>query len=299
MVWLSSSQLARHRVAGCALLAALAVTASAPAEPSASSAGDPELVWRWPRFRTWEFVATGVTGTAAVAVFFLVEPRQKPRWSSGILFDDRVREAVRVQGKDGLSTVRTLSDVTGIASIAVATGIDSLLVPLVRGSPDVAVQLLLLDAEAFAISSLVTTSTFDLSGRARPSYAECQRDPSFDPLCGSGSTASFWSGHTAQAFTAAGLSCAHHTYVDLYGGGLPDALSCAGSITLGAATGYLRLAGDRHYASDVIVGAAVGFAFGFGVPTLLHYSYGDTRRRLGFTLVPLRGGLALGGAGSF
>jgi membrane-associated phospholipid phosphatase len=257
------------------------------------------LVWRWPRFRAWEYVATAVLGTASIAVFFLIHPRSTPHWTGGILFDDAVRDTVRVRSKDGLAKVRLASDITGLASLVLVAGVDSLLLPLLRDSPDVALQLLLLDAEAFAVSSLVTTSTFDLTGRARPSYAECQRDPNFDPLCNSGSTASFWSGHTAQAFTAAGLSCAHHAYVGLYGGGTPDTIACAGAITLAAATGTFRLAGDRHYVSDVIVGAMVGFGFGYGIPTLLHYSRPETERRLGVALVPLEGGLLLGGAAKF
>jgi membrane-associated phospholipid phosphatase len=141
-------------------------------------------------------------------------------------------------------------------------------------------------------------AAFDLTARARPSYEECQRDPTFDPLCGAGSTASFWSGHTAQAFTAAGLSCAHHAYVKLYGGGAADTLACAGAITLGAATGSLRVIGDRHYVSDVFVGALVGFGFGYGMPTLLHYA-GGPERRLGLSLVPTDSGLALGASGAF
>lgn len=40
---------------------------------------------------------------------------------------------------------------------------------------------------------------------------------------------------------------------------------------LGAlATGYLRIASDRHYLSDVLVGAAVGATVGTAVPALLH-----------------------------
>ena len=37
--------------------------------------------------------------------------------------------------------------------------------------------------------------------------------------------------------------------------------------------------GDRHHATDVIVGSLVGFGIGYGVPTLLHYlPYGYARR---------------------
>jgi membrane-associated phospholipid phosphatase len=135
----------------------------------------------------------------------------------------------------------------------------------------VAGQLSALDAEALSFSSLFSTLIFKATARARPSYAECQRDPSFDPLCGTRSNESFPSGHANLAFTAAGLSCAHHLHLALYGERAADVLACAGTLTLAAATGTLRVLGDRHHATDVWFGALLGFAVGYGMPTLLHY----------------------------
>jgi membrane-associated phospholipid phosphatase len=40
------------------------------------------------------------------------------------------------------------------------------------------------------------------------------------------------------------------------------------------ATAVTRIMADRHYATDGLVGAAIGFASGYGVPWLLHYRYG-------------------------
>jgi len=287
-----------------ALLAARGALAERPAPDRAPATipappDDGELVWKWPRFRTAEYVVTGVVGAAAFSVFFFVGARDEPRWVGGILFDDAVRDAVRVRSRDGTATVRRLSDVTAVSVLVLNLGIDSLAVPLLRGSSDVAGQLLLLDAEALAVNSLLTTSAFDLTARARPSYEQCQKDPSSDELCGVGATASFWSGHTAQAFTAAGLSCAHHAYAKIYGSAAADILGCAGAITLGAATGTFRVLGDRHYASDVLVAAAVGFGVGYGMPTLLHYTAGDTPRPVGLAVVPSRSGVTMAAAGWF
>jgi membrane-associated phospholipid phosphatase len=44
----------------------------------------------------------------------------------------------------------------------------------------------------------------------------------------------------------------------------------ATGVPLAVATGYLRIAADKHYASDVLVGATFGALFGAGVPLLLH-----------------------------
>jgi membrane-associated phospholipid phosphatase len=297
----------RPNPAGTARFVAAAVASSvllfsslARAEGSTSTSRSDEqgLTWDWPTFRTSEYVATGVVGAAALGVFVFGKPRSSPYWTGGILFDDAVRDAVRVRSPRTRDRLRVLSDVTGISSFVLLLGVDSLAVPLLRGSSQVALQLLLLDAEAFAFNSLLTASTFYLTGRARPSYADCQRDPRFDPLCNPHDTASFWSGHTAQAFGAAGLSCAHHLYAKLYGGGAPDTLACAGAITLSATTSTFRLLADRHHATDIVVGALVGF--GYGTPTLLHYSQrSNDKRRLGLAFAPIDQGFALSAAGDF
>jgi membrane-associated phospholipid phosphatase len=295
----------RHRVFksfAAAWIGLLVVFSSAlaRAEPKPRTDGKRALTWDFPVFRTSEYVATSVAGAAAIGVFVFAKPRSVPRWTGGILFDDALRDAVRLRSPQARDRVRMLSDVTGIASLVLLLGVDSLLIPLWRGSPRVAGQLLLLDAEAFAFNGLLTYSAFYSIGRARPSYDDCQRNPRFDPFCNPHDTASFWSGHTALAFAAAGLSCAHHSYVKLYGGGAPDAIACAGAIALSASTSALRVLGDRHHATDVLAGALVGFGFGYATPTLLHYSQpsGDSRR-IGLALAPIEQGLGLSAAGAF
>lgn len=289
--------------AGISALSSLLVLSTgslAGAEPRAEARGQPALHWEYVAFRPSEYVLTSVVGVAAIGVFVFGSPRSSPRWTGGILFDDALRDALRIRSPSGRDRVRLLSDVTGVSSLLLAVGVDSLLVPLLRGSPRVAGQLLLLDAEAFALNSLITSSAFYSIGRARPSYADCHENPSFDPMCNPHDTAAFWSGHTAQAFTAAGLSCAHHAYVDLYGGGAWDTVACAGAIALSSATGALRIMGDRHHASDVLAGALIGFGFGYATPTLLHYSRpSPEKRRVGLALAPTTGGVALSAAGAF
>jgi membrane-associated phospholipid phosphatase len=41
-------------------------------------------------------------------------------------------------------------------------------------------------------------------------------------------------------------------------------------------TSVLRVVADKHYTSDVLIGAVLGFGFGFGLPMLLHYR-GESR----------------------
>ena len=77
---------------------------------------------------------------------------------------------------------------------------------------------------------------------------------------------SFFSGHTTLAFAGAAFT----SYV--FGKYHPDSpwrfAVAAGTYTLAAATGIMRVAGGNHFATDVLVGAAVGTACGILVPWL-------------------------------
>jgi membrane-associated phospholipid phosphatase len=77
---------------------------------------------------------------------------------------------------------------------------------------------------------------------------------------------SFYSGHTTFTFAvaaAAGTVSSMRGYESapwVWGVGM----------TLAATTGYLRIAGDKHYLTDVLVGAGTGIAAGIALPRLLH-----------------------------
>jgi membrane-associated phospholipid phosphatase len=258
--------------AGCLGLVLACLTRATQAR--ADEAKQPgELVWqeKWPKFRTSEYVITAVAGIASASAYFLLTPPAKPYWTGRNFFDDDIRDELRVRSPTARENARSASNVVAVAAVVWAVGVDSLLVPALRHKPDIAIQLALMDAESFALSTMVTTTMFSTLGRARPSYGDCQRDPNFDRLCRSATTSSFPSGHTNGSFTAAGLSCAHHLHLGLYGNPTADALGCVGMITVVSGTGVLRVMGDRHYATDVLTGGLIGFAFGYGMPTLFHY----------------------------
>ena len=169
-----------------------------------------------------------------------------------------------------MSAVWSMADTTGVTLVALSVGLDSIIIPLVRGSLDVTWQLVLMDAEAYSLSSIVAISMYDSIGRARPNYEDCLAGR-VTVGCNGSSTASFPSGHINEAFTAAGLSCAHHLFQHVYGNALADAFACIRDLSLGTTEAILRMMGDRHYFSDVVAGSAIGFSFGFALPTLLHY----------------------------
>jgi membrane-associated phospholipid phosphatase len=93
---------------------------------------------------------------------------------------------------------------------------------------------------------------------------------------------SFFSGHTTLVFAvtvSAGFVAHERQYA-------VEPYIWATGLTLAATTGYLRIAADKHYLSDVLVGAAFGTGAGLAIPYL-------TMNRL--TVVPTPNGIALAG----
>ena len=120
---------------------------------------------------------------------------------------------------------------------------------------------LLLLAEAITLSSLANQFVKFSVGRARPftvrNHHNMYKDRADDNL-------SFYSGHTNMVFAvvvSAGM-IAHYRYYDaepyIWGIGIPAALFVA----------YTRVAAEKHYFTDVLIGAAIGSAIGFLVPWL-------------------------------
>jgi membrane-associated phospholipid phosphatase len=216
-------------------------------------------------------MGASIAGALAVTLF-LPYPKE-PRWVGGIILDTDVRDALRARTPALRDGIRLASDVTLIASVVQTVLIDGLLLPALDQSWFVMWQLTLMNAQAFSLNILVATLLFKAAARARPLYAECAVDRNVDPLCDSGSFASFPSSHTSTSFTAAGLTCIHHKYLPLYGGDPWDSAACASSIVIASATGLFRIVGDRHYLSDVALGAAFGFSLGYFYPYLFHYQY--------------------------
>ena len=77
---------------------------------------------------------------------------------------------------------------------------------------------------------------------------------------------SFPSGHTAQAFVSAHFMAKELRHQSIWYG--------IGAYTVAALTGYLRMANNKHYISDVLFGAGVGIA-----SVELSYFLGDKIRK--------------------
>jgi membrane-associated phospholipid phosphatase len=222
-----------------------------------------------------EMVLTGVA--AGVALAMNIVPPLKTGWSGPVLFDEPVR-SLRLSTLDSRLEARSGSDVGLALMTTYPILVDSIIVAYwYRGSDDVALQMALIDAEAFAIVGALEGTTNFLSGRARPYAADCGTGvPSNTSDCSTDTVhRSFFSGHSAISFTAAALICAHHGALHLFESAA-DPITCAAGLVAAATIGTLRIVGDAHYFSDVFVGAVVGTTVGLGLPLLHHYKRADT-----------------------
>jgi membrane-associated phospholipid phosphatase len=133
-------------------------------------------------------------------------------------------------------------------------------------------ELEMMNLRSFVVVSLVTRMSHKLIGRRRPNAVGCAQDPDYDEQCGSNAqNQSFFGGHTATSMTGAGLACAHHLHAGLYGARWADAVGCGGALAVATGVMVMRQRADRHWMSDNLVGATVGLAVGYGLPTLLDY----------------------------
>ena len=77
---------------------------------------------------------------------------------------------------------------------------------------------------------------------------------------------SFYSGHTTLAFV---LATSSGTVASMRGYRLAPLVWGTG-LTMACSVGYLRIAADKHYFSDVMTAAIIGSIVGVGVPLLFH-----------------------------
>lgn len=257
-------------------------SAEPPLRPLGKPAERDPFTWRYPEFRTSEYVATGIFG--AMAIGGLLIPSQRGRWRDENGFDSGVRDALRLRGELDRKAADDISDVTLVFSMNYVAFDAAVVAWWARGKGSVAYQMAAIDVEAFAVTAGITSMVKGLAARERPYSAECQDDPitkRTDDCDEDSLNRSFFSGHASAAFTAAGLTCVHHAYLELYDSPAGDAVACIGAFGLAGTTGVLRILSDNHYASDVATGAVVGTLVGVGLPWLLHYREEIPEDRLG------------------
>ena len=273
-----------------------AVAQSNPVSPPLLGPTAPEKpsLWKneWPQFRATEGVATVASGLATLAIL-LIGPVEQPRWQGPILFDNAVRNSLRPDSADTRRTYKTIGDWTYRLSPLLPI-VDVVFVSAIgRSDSKLALNLGGMLLESYSYSGLMSFISTELSARKRPN-ADCSSE---DGVC---DTQSFYSGHSAIAATGAGLMCANHTRIALYGSPVLDIGSCVLASANALVTATTRVVADRHYATDVILGTGFGFAFGYAVPVLLHYSFGPSKdKTIVFAPDTSCGGNCIGVRGTF
>jgi membrane-associated phospholipid phosphatase len=268
--------------------------AAAAAEPS------PELT-----FRPEIDLPITVVGGAAWIATELAKKGLAPascRWCAVDSLDASTRGAL--VWEDNPETAHALSNVTvfGVAPVS-ALGLTALAAWHDGRTENSAADLVIV-AQAMVVAMDLNQLTKYIVGRQRP-YAHfgnvdvlcagqgCSRPPPDDD------DLSFFSGHTTAVFS---LAAASGTVASMRGYRMAPWIWAQGT-AIAVLSGYLRMAGDRHYFTDVLTGAAFGSAVGVLVPALFHRPRpgvaGPESPRFRISLAPAGGGAGVGVAGAF
>jgi membrane-associated phospholipid phosphatase len=141
--------------------------------------------------------------------------------------------------------------------------------------------------ESVVVASLMNQVVKFSVGRERPFVHVLSEDQKGLTEHPNDNNLSFYSGHTNMAFalvTAAGTVSELRGYKNrwlIWAVGLPAA----------ASVGLLRMGADRHYLTDVLVGAAAGTLFGVGMPLLLHGRQEESQPQAARMSMNVSGGL--------
>lgn len=226
---------------------------------------------QWSRSLGWGDFALTSTLMAGTLGLTYGAPELDYDWDGGLLFDGRARHRMRATTDHGRDVAAKVSDALLFSLIAYPVVIDTGVLALgVHREPQAAGRMMVINSQAFLITGFVTQLTKLLTRRHRPDTLNC--DPN-DEDCYD-EPKSFFSGHTSMAFTAAGLTCAHATETPIYGSDMAGKGACFAALGAATAVGSLRIVADKHFSTDVLIGASVGLLAGYVMPKWLHYDLG-------------------------
>jgi membrane-associated phospholipid phosphatase len=257
-----------------------AAGAALPIEPAREAARAPDR----PRLTVdgWGLaaLAAGSLAVWGVGAAASGEPLDSCRWCEPGRFDRGVRDALVWRDTKGAGDASDkLKLAVPLGSLAAVAWLGGR-----EGGSREAVEDVVAVAAAFAVTASFTGVVKHGSGRLRPA-AWAAGGPS-----GEGDLHSFFSGHTSSTFAAAAAAA---QVARVRGRSCWPWIAAVG-FAASAATGYLRVAADQHWATDVLAGAAAGTAIGLAVPRLvLRRAPAALAGRRRLELLPAPGGLAL------
>ena len=215
------------------------------------------------------FLAIELGGSVALcAVAFLVSsavegPDPECGWCETNGFDRAVRNLLVAED----TRAPALASNILLGGAVPAASLSGLAFPaLAREKGWFALQDTIVVVNSVLIASLLTELTKSLSTRRRPFYAHGrQLEPVSDDLS-PGEFRSFFSGHAA---VSSSLAASASTLAFARGYRVAPYLA-AGTGALALTTAILRIVADKHWATDVIAGVAVGTLVGVLLPLALH-----------------------------
>lgn len=225
----------------------------------------------WSPITKSEFMLLGASTATAIAANLFMSPSANG-FKDRISVDETTRDLFRASSPNIRDMIATTSDVTVFALMAVPTVLEAGLVTGgLKHNKSQMWQMLMIDAESFAVTNAINILTKNIVARERPYGRNCDDPIQKDPHCGTkDQNLSFFSGHTSNAFTAAGLICFAHDGHSILDNEALDDIACFGAMAVATATGAMRIVADKHYFSDVLTGALIGFASGYIMPKILH-----------------------------
>lgn len=265
------------------LIATLIVALAFPASLFAQETDNSPRELRYNLAR--DLVITGVTaaGYIGTSVFEKDLAPDNCRWCSSNAFDNWGHENLKWSTTD--AAVKTSHVTAFVLAPLAAFGLDALAAYDAGGISGVPIDALII-AEATASAAMFTQIVKFAAGRERPSVHYLTPDQRAASSNHDDDT-SFFSGHTSIAFA---LAASSGTVATMRGYRLAPLIWGAG-MAVAATTGYLRVAADKHYLTDVITGAAIGSAFGVGLPYLLHRPSKANELLSSISAVPTDGGV--------
>jgi membrane-associated phospholipid phosphatase len=185
------------------------------------------------------------------------------RWCDVDAMDARVRDAWLWRDP---AAADAISNVMAFVLTPLATvGLNALAASHDRVSGNAPEDALLV-AEAGVVAADVNQLTKMLVGRERPFVHALPSERKAQTLAPADNDLSFFSGHSAETFA---LVAASGTVATMRGYRWAPLVWSVGGAFAGT-TAYLRIAADRHWLTDVLVGAVVGAGIGFAVPFVFH-----------------------------
>lgn len=181
------------------------------------------------------------------------------RWCTPPGLDADVRNAL--VWKDDARTADILSTVLD-AAIPASAMTYLLLSANSRGDLNAGLVDSLLVTEAAAAALLLNQAVKLLVGRQRP-HAFFENDLGY---ARSEDNLSFYGGHTSFAFSVVAATVTVAAMRGYAGVGIVAGVG----FTLSTAVGYLRIAADKHWLTDILVGSAIGGLVGWAVPWIFH-----------------------------